>query len=188
MATLLPPPKRIKVYHGVPKPEPEPVTPSPNVVVQFVSEDDGKPLAPAVNLPANISREGLEVLVNKLSSKVRSSTSLIHEHSLIYCRMKTPFHSHSTSLYPKKQTVTHLGLSSQNLSNSISYPTRLNHSHQKISSPSTVLPNPSSASVPPHAAHPPSLVTPRPSSAPPFHPRERRWLQAPEIVRRGYGI
>ncbi|EIN09488.1 WD40 repeat-like protein [Punctularia strigosozonata HHB-11173 SS5] len=68
MATLLPPPKRQKVYHGVPEPEPEPVQPAPNVVVQFVSEDDGKPLAPAVNLPANIPRDALESLVNKLST------------------------------------------------------------------------------------------------------------------------
>ncbi|THH27160.1 hypothetical protein EUX98_g7033 [Antrodiella citrinella] len=66
MATLLPPPKRQKVYHGIPEPESEPVQPSPNVVVQFVSEEDGHPLAPAVNLPANLSREGLEALVNKL--------------------------------------------------------------------------------------------------------------------------
>ncbi|OBZ73987.1 Ribosome assembly protein 4 [Grifola frondosa] len=56
------PPKRQKVYHGIPEPEPEPPKPSPNVVVQFVSEDDGQPLAPAVNLPANLSREALEVL------------------------------------------------------------------------------------------------------------------------------
>lgn len=71
MATLLPPPKRVKVYHGVPEPEPEAPRPSPNIVVQFVSEDDSKPLAPAVNLPANVSREGLEALVNKLSNQVQ---------------------------------------------------------------------------------------------------------------------
>ncbi|KAF7790242.1 hypothetical protein EIP86_001194 [Pleurotus ostreatoroseus] len=69
MATLLPPPKRQKVYHGIPEPEPEPLKPVQNVVVQFVSEDDGEPLAPTVNLPANLTREGLEALVNKLSSK-----------------------------------------------------------------------------------------------------------------------
>ncbi|EED79719.1 predicted protein [Postia placenta Mad-698-R] len=69
MATLLPPPKRQKVYHGIPEPAPEPPKPCPNVVVQFVSEDDGQPLAPAVNLPANVSREGLEALVNKLNTK-----------------------------------------------------------------------------------------------------------------------
>lgn len=71
MATLLPPPKRQKVYHGVPEPEPEPIAPSPNIVVQFVSEDDGAPIAPAVNLPANVSREDLQGLVNKLTAKVR---------------------------------------------------------------------------------------------------------------------
>ncbi|EKM50081.1 uncharacterized protein PHACADRAFT_213844 [Phanerochaete carnosa HHB-10118-sp] len=69
MATLLPPPKRQKVYHGVPEPEPEPSKPTPNVVVQFISNEDGDPLAPAVNLPANLSREALETLVNKLNTK-----------------------------------------------------------------------------------------------------------------------
>ena len=70
MATLLPPPKRQKVYHGVPEPEPEPPKLTPNVVVQFVSDEDGEALAPAVNLPANLSREALEALVNKLNTKV----------------------------------------------------------------------------------------------------------------------
>jgi ribosome assembly protein 4 len=70
MATLLPPPKRPKLYHGVPAPEPEPQKPTANVVVQFVSEDDGSSLAPAVTIPANFSRERLETLVNKLSNKV----------------------------------------------------------------------------------------------------------------------
>ncbi|EIM86541.1 WD-repeat protein [Stereum hirsutum FP-91666 SS1] len=69
MATLLPPPKRQKVYHGIPEPETVPIAPSPNIVVQFVSEDDGTPLAPAVNLPANVSREDLQGLVNKLTAK-----------------------------------------------------------------------------------------------------------------------
>ena len=67
MATLLPPPKRQKVYHGVPEPEPEPPKPVSNITVQFVSEDDGSTLAPAVNLPADVSREGLEILLNKLT-------------------------------------------------------------------------------------------------------------------------
>lgn len=70
MATLLPPPKRRKTYHGVPEPEPVPQEPTPHIVVQFVSEDDGQPLAPAVNLPANSTREALEALVNKLNVKV----------------------------------------------------------------------------------------------------------------------
>lgn len=74
MATRLPPPKRIKLDNGVPvpKPEPEQAPPAPNVVVQFVSEDDGTPLAPAVNLPADFGRDGLEAMINKLASKVRT--------------------------------------------------------------------------------------------------------------------
>lgn len=70
MATLLPPPKRVKVFHGVPEPAPEQPKLSPNIVVQFVSEDDGQPLAPAVNLPANVTRDALEVLLNKLNTQV----------------------------------------------------------------------------------------------------------------------
>ena len=70
MATLLPPPKRQKIYHGVQEPEKEAPEPTPNIVVQFVSEDDGQHIAPAVNIPANVSREGLEALVNRLSKQV----------------------------------------------------------------------------------------------------------------------
>ena len=73
MATLLPPPKRQKVYNGIPEPEKVSVEQSPNVVVQFVSEDDGSALAPAVSLPANVSREDLQSLVNRLTSNVRAS-------------------------------------------------------------------------------------------------------------------
>lgn len=67
MTTLLPPPKRQK-YNGTEKPHPEP---SPNVIVRFVSEDDGSALAPGVSLPANVSRDDLQSLVNTLTSKVR---------------------------------------------------------------------------------------------------------------------
>jgi ribosome assembly protein 4 len=74
MATLLPPPKRPKIYHGVEPPEPKPIEPVPNVVVQFVSEEDGSTIAPPVNLPANLTKEALEQLVNKFSSTVCSRT------------------------------------------------------------------------------------------------------------------
>lgn len=70
MATLLPPPKRPKIYHGIPEPPKELPAPAPNVVVHFVSEEDGKGIAPAVQLPADVSRQDLEMLVNKLSNKV----------------------------------------------------------------------------------------------------------------------
>ncbi|KAF8889288.1 WD-repeat protein [Infundibulicybe gibba] len=69
MATLLPPPKRVKVYHGVPEPEPEEPRTSPNIVVHFVSDDSGASLAPVVNLPASTSRDGLETLLNTLTSQ-----------------------------------------------------------------------------------------------------------------------
>ena len=104
MATLLPPPKRQKLYHGVPEPEKEVPQPSPNVVVQFVSEEDGKPLAPSVNLPANISRSALEALVNKLNTKVSPNvllTQLLISIIVVYTnRMmsRCPLHSISHSL------------------------------------------------------------------------------------------
>ena len=98
MATRLPPPKRVKVYHGVPEPEPEPVKPSPNIVVQFVSEDDGRVLAPVVNLPANTSREGLEAVLNRLSTQVIALSRIGRViHILTIYRMKILCHFHSMS-------------------------------------------------------------------------------------------
>ena len=70
MATLLPPPKHQKIYRGVPEPPKEEPLPTPQIVVHFVSEDDGRLLAPAVNIPANVTREALELLVNNLSLEV----------------------------------------------------------------------------------------------------------------------
>ena len=103
MATLLPPPKRQKAYHGVPEPEKAPVEPSPNIVVQFVSEDDGSALAPAVSLPANVSREDLQSLVNTLTSKVRGCypyptkptySSTTHDHGVAKADEPVPFQFH----------------------------------------------------------------------------------------------
>jgi hypothetical protein len=101
MATRLPPPKRVKVYHGVPEPEPEPVKPSPNIIVQFVSEDDGRALAPAINLPANTSREGLEAVLNRLSTQVCVCGYVIH--NLTISRMKIQYRFHSMSLCLKQR-------------------------------------------------------------------------------------
>lgn len=70
MATLLPPPKRPKLHNGVPELKLEQRGPTYNVVVQFISEDDGQPLGPAVSLPSNVSTEGLQTLVNNLKSQV----------------------------------------------------------------------------------------------------------------------
>ncbi|KAG6331511.1 hypothetical protein ID866_7575 [Astraeus odoratus] len=69
MASIVPPAKRQKVYHGIPEPPQEPPKPSPSIVVQFVNEHDATPIAPAVSLPANVARESLETLVNQLRTK-----------------------------------------------------------------------------------------------------------------------
>ena len=111
MATLLPPPKRQKIYHGNTAPEPEIFEPTSNVVVQFVSEEDGSPLAPAVQIPANVSREGLEALVNKLSNQVRiifSVNSSFHEYisELIYrLSQMILYRSRSMSGFLKTKTL-----------------------------------------------------------------------------------
>ncbi|KAF5393352.1 hypothetical protein D9757_000546 [Collybiopsis confluens] len=57
------------LYHGVREPEPQSDSAKQalNILVQFVSDDDGLAMAPAVNLPADVSREGLELLLNKLT-------------------------------------------------------------------------------------------------------------------------
>lgn len=138
MATSLPPPKRQKVYHGIPEPTPEPPKPTPHVVVQFVSEEDGQPLAPAVNLPANVSREGLEILVNKLSAKVSS----LGNHFMMKCveimitRTMTQCRLHSILRYLR--TLLSLGhqrrLSYQNQSKTMYSRIRRMRSHPRTSS------------------------------------------------------
>jgi|SRR6266850_533850 len=99
MATLFPPPKRQKVYYGVPEPEKVTVEQSSNVVVQFVSEDDGSALAPAVSLPANVSREDLQSLVNTLTSKVGLCTTTFYSSRMTLLRQTSPSPSNSTSRY-----------------------------------------------------------------------------------------
>jgi hypothetical protein len=103
MATLLPPPKRRKLYHGIPEPVKEPESPPTSIVVQFVNEEDGKALVPAVNLPADLSREALESLLNKLSRQVTASTTLdtrtSHFDFFLPYRTMSQYHSHSMSPY-----------------------------------------------------------------------------------------
>lgn len=77
MSTQLPPPKRQKL-HNVPherdvrptKVAEEPERFIPNIVVQFKNAEDGSPLGPAINLPANTGRDALQMLVNKLKGEV----------------------------------------------------------------------------------------------------------------------
>ena len=104
MATLLPPPKRRKLYHGVPEPQVKPAPPIPSVVVQFVNEEDGEPIAPAVTLPADLTREQLETLVNKLSTSVSRHNPTLKKKSDLGCRM-SQYRSLSTSLYQGNQRV-----------------------------------------------------------------------------------
>ena len=112
MSVLLPPPKRQKVYHGVAEPESLQVSDEsvPNVVVQFVNDQDGSPLAPTVNLPANVTKDALESLVNKLRPQVRLSHLLLFQHSphslhffSSFCRTMIPCHSYSISMHLSKR-------------------------------------------------------------------------------------
>jgi hypothetical protein len=108
MATRLPPPKRVKLDNGVPvlAPESPPKAAAPNVVVQFVSEDDGTPLAPAVNIPADFGRDGLETMINKLASKVFSIFSPSFGLSdMLWVRTMSQLHTHFTSMRQVQKTL-----------------------------------------------------------------------------------
>jgi ribosome assembly protein 4 len=73
MATLLPPPKRQKSAYSrslLPRVTPPPDAIIPSVVVQFKNAEDGSNLGPAINLPADTSRDALQMLVNKLRGEV----------------------------------------------------------------------------------------------------------------------
>lgn len=52
------------------RPVEEPERFVPNIVVQFKNSEDGTPLGPAINLPANTGRDALQMLVNKLKGEV----------------------------------------------------------------------------------------------------------------------
>lgn len=105
MATLLPPPKRIKVYHGIPEPEQPLPDPSPSIVVQFVAEDDGRSLAPSVQLPANVSREDLELLVNKLTGEVRLRLGVWHHPCTDITSRRIQFLLHFISIFLSRKMV-----------------------------------------------------------------------------------
>lgn len=71
MATLFPPPKRQKVnYDPARVVPPTPAPEMPHVVVHFRNAEDGTELGPAINLPADTSRDALQMLVNKLRGEV----------------------------------------------------------------------------------------------------------------------
>ncbi|KAG8728044.1 hypothetical protein FRC12_022060, partial [Ceratobasidium sp. 428] len=113
MATRLPPPKRIKLNNGVPikAAEPPQKALAPNVVVQFVSEDDGTSLAPAVNIPADFGRDGLEAMINKLASKARRL--------VIFDDEPTPYAFHVNAPTPEDPNATTRILISNSLQSDI---------------------------------------------------------------------
>jgi hypothetical protein len=74
----LPPPKRVKLS-GPSLDVPAPVIPkAPTVVVQFRSSVDGSSMGPAVSLPADTGRDGMEMLVNRLKGGDDVSWSLVY--------------------------------------------------------------------------------------------------------------
>ena len=73
MSTLLPPPKRLRSAYSRkinPDPAPPPAAPVPSIVVQFKNAEDASNLGPAINLPADTTRDALQMLVNKLKGEV----------------------------------------------------------------------------------------------------------------------
>jgi hypothetical protein len=109
MSTQLPPPKRQKLNNVAherdvkpTKQVDEPERYVPNIVVQFKNAEDGTPLGPAINLPANTGRDALQMLVNKLKGEVNHSILvpihvLTHPDHCILSRLKKRFLTHSTS-------------------------------------------------------------------------------------------
>ena len=87
MATLLPPPKRLKSAYSQSLKTPPPPTSSttaPSIVVQFRSAEDGASLGPAINLAADTGRDALQMLVNKLRGEV--------SHLIPYSRLASGYH------------------------------------------------------------------------------------------------
>jgi ribosome assembly protein 4 len=77
MSTQLPPPKRQKLHNVAHERDVRPTKAAeqaerfiPNIVVQFKNAEDGSPLGPAINLPADTGRDALQMLVNKLKGEV----------------------------------------------------------------------------------------------------------------------
>lgn len=70
MSTQIPPPpKRVKITPSLNTIDKK--APAPNLIVQFKNvQDGGNLLGPAISLPADTSREGLELLVNNLRGTV----------------------------------------------------------------------------------------------------------------------
>lgn len=70
MSTQIPPPpKRVRLTPSANTRDPS--APAPTIVAQFKNAADGTLLGPALSLPADTSREGLELLVNSLRGTVR---------------------------------------------------------------------------------------------------------------------
>lgn len=72
MSTQIPPaPKRVK--KNLPSANTiDRLAPAPTIVAQFKNAADGSLLGPPLSLPADTSREGLELLVNSLRGTVRT--------------------------------------------------------------------------------------------------------------------
>jgi hypothetical protein len=105
MSVLQPPPKRQKVYYGVSELEQPTKKSAPNVVVQFITDEDGQSLAPAVNLPADLERDALESLVNKLSKSVNITSVVDWSLFMALRRMMTLFLLLFTSIFLAEITL-----------------------------------------------------------------------------------
>jgi ribosome assembly protein 4 len=82
MAALLPPPKRAKLYHNHLSAAPPTDAPEQkdvvSVVVKFVEDDEsGRALVPPVSLPANVTPDGLEALLNQLTTTKKCVKELV---------------------------------------------------------------------------------------------------------------
>lgn len=75
MSTQIPPPpKRVRLTPSANTRDP--LAPAPTIVAQFKNAADGSLLGPPLSLPADTTREGLELLVNNLRGSVSRSLQL----------------------------------------------------------------------------------------------------------------
>lgn len=108
MSTQIPPaPKRIRrIGPNAVVAQENLAAPVHTIVCQFRNAQDGTLLGPAVSLPADTGREGLELLVNNLRGSVRRlpfPSSVEQEEQVLTIetsRPRTPFPSPSTSNSP----------------------------------------------------------------------------------------
>lgn len=89
MATVIPPPpKRVKIAPSANTIDRSAA--APTIIAQFRNSLDGTLLGPPLSLPADTTREGLELLVNNLRGSVRSLPALFEKNTHLRFYLRRP--------------------------------------------------------------------------------------------------